>query len=161
MVHIKIAPTSERTSIIYNSNEINLNPAYNESAGFDLICPRDIKCIHHGQVIVVDMEVKIEIIGNLGLPTHFIIIPRSSIYKHNLVLMNSIGLIDKGYRGNIKAIFLYVGENEYTIPAGTKLVQVVSININDFNKIGIVTPDELSDSLRGERGFGSSTEGEK
>jgi len=107
-------------------------------------------------------------------PLPFMLIPRSSTGKKTpLRLSNSVGLIDKGYRGNIKACVDNVHnvveyeevepdhpektqEDYYTIDQYTRLFQLVSftgepIKVELVNKL-----DELSETTRGEGGFGST-----
>ena len=84
--------------------------------------------------------------------------PRSSISKTPLMLANSVGIIDSGYRGNIKAaVKCFLSEenkNEiYKIKKGTRLFQICASNLESFS---IEITKELSKSKRGEKGFGSS-----
>lgn len=79
--------------------------------------------------------------------------PRSSIWKTGMVLANSPATCDFDYRGEIKLIFYHVMPNMPRYKVGDKIAQV---------KIG-VTPtiefrevDELTDTERGEGGFGST-----
>ena len=94
--------------------------------------------------------------------------PRSSISKYNLVLANSIGLIDKGYRNQILARFKYIWNPEdYTIEngmlmgavnvrkiynQGDKICQLVPMETHD---IDFFVVDELDNNDRG-GGFGST-----
>lgn len=105
----------------------------------------------------------------LEIPEGFVglVFPRSSIRKTGLQLSNSVGVIDSGYRGELQATFnkIFGSERFYDETIETKVPS------NDFYKIGdrvcqiIVIPhpivelvevDELSDSQRGEGGFGST-----
>ena len=79
--------------------------------------------------------------------------PRSSISKTGLMLANSTGIIDAGYRGNIIAAFYNNNKEPYTIKPLTRLVQICAPNLENIN-IKIV--DSLSDTIRGENGFGST-----
>lgn len=87
--------------------------------------------------------------GYVGL-----IFPRSSISKKDLALANSVGVIDSGYRGEIKLRFKVTGT--YTIDEsfykkGDKIGQLV---ILPYPHINLVESTELSDSVRGSGGFG-------
>lgn len=96
--------------------------------------------------------------GYVGL-----IFPRSSNYKQDLWLTNSVGVIDSGYRGEIKFMFKDVlvdkiispGElNEHkTWQVGDRIGQLI---IMPYPSINLVEVDKLSDSDRGTGGFGSS-----
>ena len=54
------------------------------------------------------------------------IFQRSSIAKTPLRLSNTPGLIDKGYRGELMAAFDNLNDEDYTLKAGTRLIQVVA-----------------------------------
>ena len=82
---------------------------------------------------------------------------RSSIYKTPLILANSVGIIDAGYRGEIMGAFRYIprsdSDEEYTVKRGTRLLQICSRDLSPFS-FSVV--DELSETRRGEGGFGST-----
>ena len=80
-----------------------------------------------------------------------LILPRSSISKKDLVLCNSIGVLDSGYRGELLLRFQRFGEDIYEI--GEKVGQVMVIP-HPYMKIQEV--DELSNSSRGTGGWGST-----
>ena len=82
--------------------------------------------------------------------SHILMIPRSSMGKSSLRLSNSIGLIDAGYRGNLKAYVDNIG-TEKEVKAGTRLFQLI---VGENCEIQIV--EELSGSKRGKDGFGST-----
>jgi dUTP pyrophosphatase len=63
------------------------------------------------------------------------------------------GVIDSGYRGEWKVVLTNLSPDPYEITAGDKIVQCV---VQKFEPVEITEVDELSDSLRGSRGFGSS-----
>jgi dUTP pyrophosphatase len=81
--------------------------------------------------------------------------PRSSISKYHLVLANSVGVIDSGYRGEIAVRFKKTIDNLYekTYNVGDKVAQLV---IMPYPKVELVEVEELSDTERGDKGFGSS-----
>lgn len=80
--------------------------------------------------------------------------PRSSIRKYNLSLSNSVGTIDAGYRGELMCVFNKTKtENCVKYDIGDKIVQMT---ILPFPKIELIESDVLSDSERGNGGFGSS-----
>ena len=78
-----------------------------------------------------------------------IVSPRSSVYKRDLVMSNSIGVIDSGYRGEVKAIFTRKGK-DYNLGERIAQLMVIPVELIDFEE------GELSESERGEKGFGSS-----
>lgn len=87
--------------------------------------------------------------GYVGL-----IFPRSSIYKKRLVLSNSVGVIDSGYRGEVTFKFKPIGNvvnEEYNI--GERIGQIIII---PYPKIEFVEVSGLSETERGENGYGST-----
>jgi dUTP pyrophosphatase len=81
--------------------------------------------------------------------------PRSSITKKEKMLKNSVGVIDSGYRGEIKARFMVLdhGVEAYNYSVGDKIAQLLIVPIALPEP---VEADELSDTSRGEGGFGST-----
>lgn len=80
------------------------------------------------------------------------VFPRSSIYKSGLHLSNAVGVVDAGYRGEVRARFYDTGTGiAYSV--GDRVCQMV---IMPFPKIEPVEAAELSDSERGTDGWGSS-----
>lgn len=80
------------------------------------------------------------------------IAPRSGLaYKHGLDIF--AGVVDSGYRGEIKVIIYNAGEKNYSISVGDKIAQLI---IEKCYLWDVLIVDELNNSARGERGFGSS-----
>ena len=80
--------------------------------------------------------------------------PRSGLaLKHCITVLNSPGTIDAGYRGEIGVILINHGPTAFTITAGMKIAQMV---IAPVLRVQLETVNALSDSQRGEGGFGSS-----
>ncbi len=77
--------------------------------------------------------------------------PRSSISNLNLTLANSVGVLDSGYRGELKLRFRQGGEAVYEI--GDKIGQILVL---PFPLIEFEEASELTASARGVGGFGSS-----
>jgi len=79
--------------------------------------------------------------------------PRSGLaLKHAITLPNSPATIDPGYRGEIRVILLNLGKENYTVHAGDRIAQIV---VTRYEAIEW-EEGELSDSVRGAGGFGSS-----
>ncbi len=90
------------------------------------------------------------------IPEGFVgyVFPRSSIRKTTLILSNSVGVIDSGYRGEIQATFKRkngIVQEEYIV--GDRIAQLIVMPVP---YVEFEESDELSDSERGEGGFGSS-----
>jgi dUTP pyrophosphatase len=84
--------------------------------------------------------------GFMGL-----VFPRSSIRKTDLILSNSVGVIDAGYRGEIQATFKKTGGAVYKIgDRGAQLI-IIPHPIVEWNEV-----NELNNTERGAGGFGST-----
>jgi dUTP pyrophosphatase len=79
--------------------------------------------------------------------------PRSGMaLKHAITVPNSPGTVDPGYRGERKGILLNLGKAPYTIAKGDRIAQMI---IARYEAVELVESD-LSETTRGEGGFGSS-----
>lgn len=89
--------------------------------------------------------------GNVGL-----LFPRSSVYKKDISMANSVGVIDSGYRGEIKIKFRITDYKDYKIyNVGDRIGQIVILPTPSVN---VEKVDSLEESVRGEGGFGSTGE---
>ena len=132
------------------------------NAGFDLFCPENIETIG-AQKNILDHKIKcsMKIMGENYQYVSYYLYARSSLpLKTPLRLANSVGIIDSGYRGNIKAIFDNIQGFDFmdcTIDAGTRLVQICPPNLEYPMKVTIVDNlSELGQTERGENGLGST-----
>ena len=83
--------------------------------------------------------------------------PRSGLAaRHGIAVLNSPGLIDSGYRGEIRVVLLNTDQKEdFEVIPGMRIAQLV---VAPVAAMRIVEVDELAVSERGSRGFGSSAE---
>ena len=82
------------------------------------------------------------------------VFPRSSLStKHGVSLANCVGVIDSDYRGEIKVSLINHSENDYTIRNGDRIAQLV---IMPLESVSFVEKEALSDTTRGDGGFGST-----
>jgi dUTPase len=89
----------------------------------------------------------------LKTDSHFWLLPRSSIYKTALIMANSAGVIDKSYRGELKApVWSLTGNSN--ISRGDRLFQIVAPDMGWIRNVRIV--DSMSLTERGTGGFGST-----
>jgi dUTP pyrophosphatase len=129
------------------SNAVIPTYAKEGDAGMDLVATEIIKDtpeqITYGTGIA--MEIRDGFVG--------LVFPRSSIRKTGLQLSNSVGVIDSGYRGELQATFnkVFGGDNFYKV--GDRIAQIIII---PYPQIEFEEVEELSDSERGEGGFGST-----
>jgi dUTP pyrophosphatase len=81
--------------------------------------------------------------------------PRSGLaLRHGVTCLNSPGLIDSGYRGELKVLLVNTDPTEpFTIERGDRIAQIV---IQRVEHCSFVEVEELPDSERGEGGFGST-----
>ena len=124
---------------------------HKDDAGFDLYFPTK-QTIHSGQTTLLKFDIACEMYDDY-LPTSYMLVPRSSISKTPLRMANSIGIIDAGYRGEIMAAVDNISKETYTVSPGERLFQLVHPTLYPINASLV---NELSDSERGEGGFGST-----
>ena len=80
--------------------------------------------------------------------------PRSGLsIKHGISLINCVGTVDEDYRGEVKAGVVNVSNETYTIKRGERIAQMV---IAPTTRAQINVVEELSETQRGEGGFGST-----
>jgi dUTP pyrophosphatase len=131
-------------------NEIAVIPSYAKDgdAGMDLIATSIIG--EEPFQITYGLGIALEIPkGFVGL-----VFPRSSIRKTDLSLTNCVGVIDSGYRGELQATFRkHKGVASKTYEVGDRIAQIMIIPYPpiEFDEVA-----ELSDTERGDGGFGST-----
>ena len=81
--------------------------------------------------------------------------PRSGLAsRHGITIVNTPGLVDSGYRGELKVILLNTDASEpFVVEPGMRIAQLVVIQVPGIDPVEV---DELPESERGVRGFGSS-----
>lgn len=129
---------------------IRANPT---DAGLDLRSKTNVT-VSKGNRVLVGTGVQARIPeGYVGF-----LIPRSSLSKKFLVLLNSVGVIDSLYRGEIMACLSYVGPHDWvTIDKDERIVQLVIVPIALPNVLVRYEDDETwNDTSRGVGGFGST-----
>jgi dUTP pyrophosphatase len=83
----------------------------------------------------------------------YLLIPRSSIAKSPLLMKNSIGLIDAGYTGELKAPMYNTSSEPFYIQRGERYVQLVN---NDLSPVRFELVENVRRTSRGDGGFGST-----
>lgn len=120
-------------------------------AGLDLVATSRTQI---GNILTYDTGISVAIPeGHVGL-----LFPRSSLSKYDLELCNSVGVIDSGFRGTIKAKFRQLTPNDFTkkpkiYNIGDRICQLVIVPIPE---VELETVDKLPESVRGMGEFGSS-----
>lgn len=125
----------------------------NENAGVDLYVP-DPVTFGPGEKKLVSMKVRARLVNSAGEAVHFWMPPRSSLSKTGLMLCNSVGVIDKSYRGELMAFLWNTTDRTVEVKGGDRLVQIVAPDMGHIAQIRLV--DTLDTTERGEGGFGSS-----
>jgi len=123
-----------------------------ENAGFDLYVPADT-VFAPGERKMVGMGVKAVVSDGTSLQNYWML-PRSSLSKTGLMLANSVGVIDKSYRGELIAALWNSTSDVVKVEKGQRLVQIVARDMGDISDCVVV--DVLPISERGAGGFGST-----
>ena len=125
-------------------------PTYSKEgdAGMDLVATKILSDTTFDITYGIDLAMEIPN-GFVGL-----VFPRSSIRKYDLILSNSVGVIDSGYRGEIQATFKKTnGLDSISYSVGDRIAQIMII---PHPPIEFKEVDELTNTERGEGGFGST-----
>jgi dUTP pyrophosphatase len=92
----------------------------------------------------------------IALPDGFagLVVPRSGLAsKHGIGVLNAPGLIDSGYRGEVRVILHNHGSESFRVEPGMRIAQLVLVAVQ---AVSLVEVNELPPSERGEGGHGSS-----
>lgn len=123
--------------------------AHEDDAGMDLYSIEEVE-IAPSCFVLIRTGIKIE----LPKDTEAQIRPRSGLaLKYGITVLNSPGTIDAGYRGEIAIILINHSKKMFTVEKQMKIAQMV---IKPIYKVKIIETNELSSSLRGTGGFGST-----
>lgn len=124
--------------------------AHHGDAGFDLRAVEAAR-LEPGERASVGTGIAVEIPeGSAGL-----VLPRSGLAaKHGISVVNAPGLIDAGYRGEIRVLLLNTDRAEpFEIEPGDRIAQLVIVEVGDDEPVEV---DSLEESARGDGGFGST-----
>jgi dUTP pyrophosphatase len=133
---------------LYNTNTEQIT---RDDSGYDLFYCGPSVVVEPFKTATLALGIK----GELRGPVHgYELWPRSSIGKTPLQMANGLGLIDYGYRGEIMGKVRNLSQEPYSIVKGVKLFQLCMPDKRPFN---VVLVDHLTDTIRGEGGFGSTT----
>jgi dUTP pyrophosphatase len=148
-MHLLIKPQNDDIKSLY----LNHNTYHEGDAGLDIFCPDDI-IIPAKSLGKINLGISCEALQNDRIDgVSYYMYPRSSIIKTPLRLANSVGIIDKGYRGNLIGCFDNISDEDYLVEKGTRLLQLCASNLEPitFNLV-----EELSTTSRGTGGYGST-----
>lgn len=127
-------------------------PSYGSefAAGADLYSDEDEFVIQPGEMHLVHTGLSVEIPEGYG---GFIYARSGLATKKGLAPANKVGVIDADYRGEVRVSLFNHSSVPQTVEAGERVAQLV---IAPFLKADFVEADELSETVRGEGGFGST-----
>lgn len=126
-------------------------PAYQSAyaAGFDLHALSE-SILPAGCSMLIGTGLAFEIESGFEIQIR----PRSGLaLKHGISVLNTPGTIDSDYRGEIKVILINHSQEDFCIKQGDRIAQAV---INEIARAVFEVVDNLTPSIRGEGGFGSS-----
>lgn len=136
-----------------NPNAIIPKRGTTDSAGLDLsACIAEPVEINPQEIVKIPTGLSVEFVGEEKVA--LLIYARSSLAtKHGLSLANCVGVVDMDYRGEIIVPLLNLSKNPYTISPNERIAQLVvtPILMPDIEEVS-----KLSDTERGEGGFGST-----
>jgi len=92
----------------------------------------------------------------LAIPPGFagFVLPRSGLaLRHGVTLLNTPGLVDAGYRGEVKVLLVNHGDAPVSLSRGDRVAQLV---VQRVERIALAPVAELPESARGAGGFGST-----
>jgi dUTP pyrophosphatase len=124
--------------------------AYDGDAGLDLASSERVE-LGPGERATVGTGIAVAIPdGHAGF-----VQPRSGLAaRHGITIVNSPGLVDSGYRGELKVVLQNTDPREsFVVEAGMRIAQLVVVAVP---RVSAVEVEQLPESERGERGFGSS-----
>ena len=124
--------------------------AYDGDAAFDLFSADELTLPPLARA-VVGTGVALDLPPGVAALT----LPRSGLAaRHGISLVNAPGLIDPGYRGEVKLILLNTDASEsFAVHAGERVAQLLVVTLTT---VRLVAADQITETERGTRGFGSS-----
>lgn len=171
--HLFIYTDNQDLRTRYEDGRLN----HSDDSGLDLFCPNEMK-IYKNSKEIIKYDIKCEMISydkdkysledvisqtntkNIFKNIPYMLFPRSSISKTPLHQANSIGLIDKNYRGcpmsYVRHSESWVEEEFYHINQFDRLFQFVAFDGEPFTYSLLNNEKELSWTARGKNGFGST-----
>ena len=153
MCVLEIIPPAEMyekySEQLSNENSTSMNV---KDSGFDLFFPESVE-LQPRETKFVSLKIKARVVdGDTCYP--FWLAPRSSISKTKIRMANSMGIIDKTYRGDLIVALDNTSDQVVQIGKGKRLFQICSHNLLPFNEVKIV--ETLDMTRRGSGGVGST-----
>jgi dUTP pyrophosphatase len=143
-------PLGELRFVKLDSRAVLPTRAHDDDAGLDLYAAEPAR-LAPGARVSVGTGLAVQIPEGVG----GLVLPRSGLaLRHGVTLVNAPGLIDPGYRGEVRVLLLNTdGTLEFQISPGDRIAQLLLVPVVHASPL---QADALDDSTRGEGGFGSS-----
>ena len=123
--------------------------AYDGDAGLDLAAAEAV-VLAPGERAVVGTGLAVAVPEGHG----GFVQPRSGLAaKHGITIVNAPGLVDSGYRGEVKVVLLNTGDEPFEVEPGMRIAQFVVLPVAAVEPVEVA---DLPESERGECGYGSS-----
>lgn len=121
-----------------------------QAAGYDIRSAEEEVVLQPGEIRLVSTGLVMELPEGMECQVR----PRSGLaLKHGITLPNSPGTIDPDYRGEVRVIMQNLGADPVTLLRGERIAQLVFAR---FEAPEVIEVDALSETERGEGGFGST-----
>ena len=146
-----------KLEVKFKNTSSNEDPKFNhkDDSGFDFRAN-----LPEGSVILKSLERTLIPTGlSYELPENYElqVRPRSGLaIKKGLTVLNTPGTVDCGYRGEIKIILINLSSENVVISHGDRIAQGVITNVLNENWATFTKVEELNDTIRSDKGFGSS-----
>ena len=125
-------------------------------SGFDLRADIDNGVEYHiepGRIVMVNTRLYFEVEKGLEIQIR----PRSGLSRdYGITIVNSPGTLDSSYRGEVIIILANLGEKTFIIKNGDKIAQGVVCPVYGEGNLNMVKAEKLSETERGNNGFGST-----
>jgi len=145
--------------IYAHNNKTSIDPFPN--SGFDLFMPDNVMFGSTIDSVFCNLKIKGEMVYcdatiNDLYTCAYTVHPRSSISKTPLMLANHCGIIDSGYRGTLIGAIRSLSSNDYVVEKYTRLLQICHPSLCPIFVMRVHSENDLSVTLRGSLGFGST-----
>lgn len=141
-------PSSKKRRVLVTADESQIPTQGSKgAAGYDLFSNVDIEVPAEGKAMIatgIQLEIPMGVYGH--------VMPRSGLaVKHHLGV--GAGVIDSDYRGVVSVVLFNHGKEAFGVKKGDRIAQMI---FKDYVKVDFVRQSELSETVRGEAGFGST-----
>ena len=156
LIKYDVLDTSENIETKFINKSNNQDPEYAKEgdSGFDL------RAFIEEPITLKPLERKLIPTGlSFELPpnTELQVRPRSGMaLKHGISCLNTPGTVDEGYRGDVGVIAVNLSNDEYIIQPGERIAQGVIMNVIGQRLSKLTKVENLSETERGDGGFGST-----